>query len=196
MCWSSPGSHTGCEPHVFHTAALYYHPLHQKSHQCCACFTAPAKAPADALALPSPPLITHPQQVGSGPKNSSQTLPNCTFWMVSAQNQESNKIFLKTGPVSFKLCYKLQQSLGFYFLVKLETTCVPHGLSFCCEYLTQLYGNSLFLWAFSISYPSQNHKKQTLENMKTTIMWKKGGLNFLNLRRRLCSFRAQSEVLN
>lgn len=58
-----------------------------------------------------------------------------------------------------------KQSPGFDFLVKLETTCVPHGLGFCCEYLTQLYGNSLFLWAFNISYPSQNHKKQRLENM-------------------------------
>lgn len=89
-----------------------------------------------------------------------------------------------------------KHSLGFDFLVKLETTCVLHGLGFCCEFLTQLYGNSLFLWAFSISYPSQNHKKQRLENMKTSIMWKKGGLNFLNLRQRLCSFRVQSEVLN
>lgn len=89
-----------------------------------------------------------------------------------------------------------KQSLGFDFLVKLETTCVLHGLGFCCEYLTQLYGNSLFLWAFSISYPSQNHKKQRLENMKTSIMWKKRGLNFLNLRQCLCSFRVESEVLN
>ncbi|XP_040436825.1 uncharacterized protein LOC121081686 [Falco naumanni] len=150
---------------------------------------------------PAVPSAHHPS-TASPPRSISgirpqdfSDLPHCKFRMVPTPNQESDQIFLKMGPVSFKPCYKLQQSLGFDFLVKLETTCVPHGLGFCCEYLTQLYGNSLFLWAFSISYPSQNHKKQRLENMKTTITGKKGGLNFLNLRR-LCSFRAQREVLN
>lgn len=126
----------------------------------------------------------------------SPGLAKLWFWKVSSQNQESDQICLKMGLVSFKPRHKLQQSLGFDFLVKLETTCVPHALGFCCEYLTQLSGNNLFLWAFSISYPSQNHKKQRLENMKTKIMWEKRGLNFLSLRQSLCSFRAQSKVLN
>lgn len=148
-----------------------------------ACFLSP-KAPDGAVASLSqlrPDIPSHRQQVlleasvRSGLKTSSENLPNAKFQTVSTQNQESDQIFLKMGPVSFKTCYRLQQSLGFDFLVKLETTCVPHDLGFCCEYLTQLYGNSLFLWAFSISYPSQNHKKQRLENMKTSIMWKKRG---------------------
>lgn len=211
MCWSSPGSPTAAVSHrtstqQFSTTILCI----SKPTKAVLVFTAlkpqpmplPRSHQLGTTALTSFPLTAHPQQVplkasaGSGPKTSSQTLPNCKFWMVSTQNQPSDQICLKTAPVSFKPCYKLQQSLSFYFLVKLETTCVQHGLGFCCEYLTQLYGNSLFLWAFSISYPSQNHKKQRLENMKTTIMWKKGGLKFLNLRQHLCSFRVQSEVLN
>lgn len=211
VCWSSPGSSTASVSHrtstqLFSATVLCI----RKPTKAVLVFTAlkpqlmpsPPSHQLGTTALISFPPTTHPQQVpleasaGSGPKTSSQTLSNCKFCMVSSQNQESDQICLKKAPVSVKPCYKLQQSLSFDFLVKLETTCVQHGLGFCCEYLTRLYGNSLFLWAFSISYPSQNHKKQRLENMKTTIMWKKGGLKFLNLRQHLCSFRVQSEVLN
>lgn len=69
VCWSSLESPTLDVSHMtFHTAALDYWPLHQKNHHCCACSTAPAEAPDDALALlpparhhsPAVPSIHHP----------------------------------------------------------------------------------------------------------------------------------------
>lgn len=202
-------SRTGCEPHDFHTTVLDYSPLNQETQQCCACFHSP-QAPADGLA-PIPPAghhspavpSTHPQQSSSNhqqdeaPRLLLRTCQTANVGWFRLKPRNLTRFAWKWAQFrSNHVTNFNKQSLGFDFLVKLETTCVPHGLGFCCEYLTQLYGNSLFLWAFSISYPSQNCKKRRLENMKTTIMWKKGGLNFLNLRQRLCSFRAQSEVLN
>lgn len=72
--------------------------------------------------LTSPQLTSHLQQVPleasarSGLKTSSQNLLNAKFQMVSTQNQESDQISLKTGPVSFKTCYRLQQTESGFWL--------------------------------------------------------------------------------
>lgn len=70
-------SHTGCEPHDFHTTTVDFSPLRQETHQCCACFHSP-KAPAKALA-PLPLAGHHSPAVSSTHHLSTASPP----WSIS-----------------------------------------------------------------------------------------------------------------
>lgn len=115
------------DPHDFQTTILDYSSLPQETHQYCLVSSAPKPLTmplphSSSWDLTSPPLTSHLKQVPfeasvrSGLKTSSQNLPNAKFQMVSTQNQESDQIFLKTGPVSFKTCYRLQQTESGFWL--------------------------------------------------------------------------------
>lgn len=54
--------------------------------------------------LHSPPTYTKYPLEYQWDQASRFLLPNAEFQMVSTQNQESDQIFLKTSPVSFKMC--------------------------------------------------------------------------------------------
>lgn len=84
------------------------------------CPTPTSWAPQPCRLLHPPPSTASAPQNISRIRPSSQTLPNCKFWMVSTRNQESDQICLKMGPVSFKPCYKLQQT-DFGFWLSCET---------------------------------------------------------------------------
>lgn len=130
MYWSSPGSPTLDVSHMTFTLLFLTTDLCiRKLPILCLFFLVP-KLQAIPLILShqlgttvllSPSWTVPTQQVhnkasAESDPNTSQTLPNHKFWMVTTQNQRSDQLCLKASPVSFKPCYKLQQTESGFWL--------------------------------------------------------------------------------
>lgn len=116
-------SHTGFEPRDVHTTVLGYSSLHQETHQCCACFHSsedPANAPAPSHWLGTTaeftPSTHHPStarpSLGISRIRPQDFLELAKLQILGGFNSKPGTWpdLLETGPVSFKPCYKLQQT--------------------------------------------------------------------------------------